>query len=290
MKHLRTLLIDIGAVSEESIEIFATSTRDVNDLKVYRDNLSGVIFIDDYYCGESEYKTGSYREEQFSRVTGYEDIADSERRFERYKKFICAKSVCDFGCGAGDFLKLASQVASDACGVELQDSFRKHLQSLNVNCVANLHDLGNKSYDVVTLFHVLEHLPEPRVHLKTIYDTLLPSGKGKVIIEVPHANDFLLQYVSVPEFVKFTLWSQHLVLHTRDSLRRLLADVGFKNIVIEGVQRYPLSNHLQWLKSAKPGGHKSALSVFETEELTHAYATALAKIDATDTLVAIATT
>ena len=49
MKHLRTLLIDIGVVSEESIEIFATSTRDVNDLKVYRDKLSSVIFIDDYY-------------------------------------------------------------------------------------------------------------------------------------------------------------------------------------------------------------------------------------------------
>ena len=111
---------------------------------------------------------------------------------------------------------------------------------------------------------------------------------GSLILEVPHASDILLSQLETDAFKRFTLWSQHLILHTRESLRRLLQAGGFSNIVIEGVQRYPLSNHLNWLSQGKPGGHKSVLSALDTPELKMAYEAALRKIDATDTLVAIA--
>ena len=92
------------------------------------------------------------------------------------------------------------------------------------------------------------------------------------------------------EFIDFTLWSQHLVLHTRESLTLLLKDAGFKNVVITGIQRYGISNHIHWLKNKQPGGHRSVLSAMETPDLKASYENALARIDATDTLVAIATT
>ena len=107
---------------------------------------------------------------------------------------------------------------------------------------------------------------------------------------MPHARDFLISNLRLQEFIDFTLWSQHLVLHTRDSLRLLLADAGFNNIVIQGVQRYGVSNHLHWLSTKKPGGHRSLISALETPELQLAYQNALSKIDATDTLTVIATT
>ena len=47
-----------------------------------------------------------------------------------------------------------------------------------------------------------------------------------------------------------------MVLHTRETLRKTLEYVGLQDIQIEGVQRYPLSNHLNWLANGKPGGHK----------------------------------
>ena len=111
---------------------------------------------------------------------------------------------------------------------------------------------------------------------------------GRILIEVPHANDFLLSFVNCEDFKQFTLWSQHLVLHTRDSLRKTLKFVGLEKIQIEGVQRYPLSNHLNWLANGKAGGHKSPLSSLDSDVLFEAYSNSLARIDATDTLVAIA--
>ena len=94
--------------------------------------------------------------------------------------------------------------------------------------------------------------------------------------------------VECDQFKQFTLWSQHLVLHTRESLMKTLEFVGFKDIQIEGVQRYPLSNHLNWLANGKGGGHKSPLSMLDSEMLIDAYQNSLARINATDTLVAIA--
>jgi hypothetical protein len=111
---------------------------------------------------------------------------------------------------------------------------------------------------------------------------------GNLIIEVPHANDFLLKNLQVEEFKEFTLWSQHLVLHTKKSLNNFLTYSGYKDIEIFGIQRYSIANHLGWLMNKKPGGHMSELANIETPELIEEYQNALKKADATDTLIAIA--
>jgi hypothetical protein len=137
------------------------------------------------------------------------------------------------------------------------------------------------------MFHVLEHLSNPLSVLAQLRDILKPDN-GTLVVEVPHANDFLISQLHCKPFIDFTLWSQHLVLHTRDSLYKLLSAAGFVDIRIAGVQRYGLANHLTWLSEGKPGGHKGPLSLLETADLSQAYQSALAAQDCTDTLVAIA--
>jgi len=284
----KSQLLLIGAIEETNIEVFANETRDCPHLSVFRDTKSGVIFIDGYYVGDAVYTDGSYRNDAISKSASYEDHLDAQRRFHTYLRLICGKRLCDFGCGAGLFLKLAAPHCSGAHGVELQESFIRNLQSNGISCSSQIP--REAVYDVVTLFHVLEHLPDFRAKLKQIRSHLKPGGAGTIIVEVPHANDFLIDKLHCASFKRFTFWSQHLILHTRDSLRRTLLDAGFNNVTIEAVQRYSVSNHLKWLADAKPGGHKSILSLFETPELTKAYSSALSKIDACDTLVAIAST
>ena len=79
-----------------------------------------------------------------------------------------------------------------------------------------------------------------------------------------------------------------MVLHTRDSLKRFLEVGGFCDIIIKGIQRYPISNHLNWFINNRPSGHKSFYSFFDTPILSQEYEKVLASIDATDTLIAIA--
>ena len=158
------------------------------------------------------------------------------------------------------------------------------LNDEGIKCFRNLSETTEK-FDTIFCFHTLEHLSNPLEILCELREHLCDGGT--LILEVPHANDFLLRYLNSEQFKKFTLWSQHLILHTRVSLNVILQAAGFKRIIIQGKQRYKVSNHLYWLSNEQPGGHKTELSAIDTDELTKSYESSLKMIDATDTLVAV---
>lgn len=288
-------LTRLGLTRENTREIISKHTRDAENMTVYRDSISGVIFIDGHYVGNDVYENGAYRQNSGlelnpkKAIQNFEDHVDTKRRFEKYKSFIIGKNICDFGCGVGSFLKMSQASANSVCGIELQSDFVDRLSGENILCVKDLTQT-DQEFDSVFLFHSFEHFQNPATILRNIKAKLKADGVGKIIIEVPHARDFLIEGLSCSDFLDFTLWSQHLILHTRESIRAFLHDAGFKSVVIEGVQRFGIANHLQWLRDGSPGGHKSNLSILETPTLKNAYADALSKLDANDSLIAVAST
>ena len=280
----------LGVTSKQTRELFNNRTRDIDNLNVWKDSISGVIYIDEFYTGNQTYIDGSYQNDKDLELkTGkpdFEKERDAQRRFKSNLKFVAGKRVGDFGCGSGDFLSLVKPYCENVLGIELQQNYVDLLNSNGITCTNDLANVENKSLDIIVSFHVIEHLPNPLNTLSELISKIV-SG-GQILIEVPHANDFLLSTVCCDEFKQFTLWSQHMVLHTRETLRKTLEYVGLQDIQIEGVQRYPLSNHLSWLVNGEPGGHKSPISIIDSDALSEVYQNSLARIDATDTLVAIA--
>ena len=280
--RVRETLQEIGAIDPSRVVRFAERTRD-RDIPVWVDPVTGVIFIDEYYVGDAEYATGSYRE--MLGVPDFEDWSDTLRRTRDFRPLAHGRSILDFGCGAGSFLRGVRGIARSVQGVELQESFREQLNDDGIPCYDDLNSCTPS--DVAFMFHVLEHLPDPRSSLERMHDFLGGNG-GTLVVEVPHARDFLISTARNQPFIDFTLWSQHLVLHTRESLDRLLRTAGFTSVQVRGVQRYGLANHLNWLIGGQPGGHKGHLAAFESAALRQEWEAALAAMDATDTLVAIA--
>ncbi|MEP2707443.1 MAG: class I SAM-dependent methyltransferase [Roseibium sp.] len=281
------ILSDLGVASCEQREVLSTSTRDRANLTVYRDRASGVIYIDDFYSGDEIYEEGAYRKSNLNLfgTRDYEVLTDANRRASAYQQYVVGRDVLDFGCGDGAFLYKIRDSVQSCCGVELQRDYITALKSRGINCHSSTDELPTDLVDTAVSFHVIEHLPDPLTALGELFRVL--KSEGIVVVEVPHANDLLLNRLQNNAFRDFTLWSQHLVLHTRESLRRLLVAAGFESVLVEGVQRYSLSNHLSWLVNGLPGGHKSPLSALDTPALREAYQAALNKIDATDTLVAV---
>ena len=115
-------------------------------------------------------------------------LDDSERRYQFIKNIIAGKNVLDFGCGAGGYLVLAKNVAKSVQGIDLESAMRDGLNKEGIPCAASLDDV--KKYDVITMFHVLEHLDEPMKYLTQIEQHL--NVNGKLLIEVPNADDALL--------------------------------------------------------------------------------------------------
>lgn len=260
-------------------------TRDDAAIDVYSCNECGTKFLseldkkNDYENGFMYETNGLSKQGIDERLCSCRD--DDMRRFNMVKDICFGKSVLDFGCGFGGFLQNISQTAVSCKGVELGKTERQYLIGKGMTVYKNLDECSEK-FDVITLFHVFEHLNTPKMWLEK-YSDYLTEG-GYLIIEVPNANDALLSLYESRQFADFTYWSAHLFLYTIKSLAMLIEEVGRYDIVSAGqVQRYSIANHLMWLAKEVPGGHKK-WECLDSEELNEAYTDKLKKLQMCDTL------
>ena len=165
--------------------------------------------------------------------------------------------------------------------------FDKYIYNINDNTILDGHfenvDYFKENIDIITMFHVLEHLCDP---IKVLIELKKKMHKESLlIIEVPHANDILISYYNNHDFKKNTFWSEHLILHTQKSLENLLINVGFSNIKVVFEQRYNFFNHIHWITKGKPGGHNI---LFDNNyyDLNNEYNKFLIEEKITDTLIA----
>jgi 2-polyprenyl-3-methyl-5-hydroxy-6-metoxy-1,4-benzoquinol methylase len=290
-------LLKLKIVGKKNIVKLSTSTRD-KKISVYKDLKSGVIFLEKYITDTKYYEAVKYKDdtrkiiEKSKRKTvliktfkgNIEStiLEDDKRRFFQFKKILKNKKILDFGCGWGGFLKCITE-AKLLTGIELREEcinyIKKNIKKIKIT--NNINNLNDK-YHIITLFHVLEHIPYQIETLKKIKKKL--SKNGKIIIEVPSAQDFLL---SLNEFKKFTFWSEHLILHTEKSLRIILQKSGFKKIQIKYYQRYNFSNHLGWFIKKIPGGHNFYKHITD-KKINREYLNFLLRKKVTDTFIATA--
>lgn len=259
--------------------------RDDSKIDVYRCPDCGTKFLSTV-DRENDYENGfMYEKDSLSDLDIEQRLQifseDDVRRFEMVKTICSGKNVLDFGCGFGGFLHRISQVAASCCGVDLGKDERSYLKNKGIRCFKLIEDTKEK-YDVITLFHVFEHLSDPRRWLDK-FSQYLVSG-GYLIIEVPHADDVLLSLYESTKFADFTYWSAHLFLYTIKSLSMIIEECGKYSIESAGqIQRYPLANHLMWLAKGLPGGHNK-WNFLDSEELNKAYVRKLQELQMCDTL------
>ncbi|MCD6599390.1 MAG: class I SAM-dependent methyltransferase [Dehalococcoidia bacterium] len=104
----------------------------------------------------------------------------SKSQVELIKKYKDGAYLLDIGCGEGFFLFNASKAGFNVKGVELsQDAvlYAKREFALDVEASTFTERQFPENYfDVVTLWQVLEHVPQPLVFLKEAYRVLKPGG------------------------------------------------------------------------------------------------------------------
>ncbi|WP_340297151.1 MULTISPECIES: class I SAM-dependent methyltransferase [unclassified Roseobacter] len=288
MSDFHKMLEQLGVISCDRLELYHDRVRDREDVSVFRDPVTKVIVLskashisDQYYAERDEEDGYIVRDQKIISPR----VSDNLRRKSDFLNYVQGKRWLDFGCGLGGTLEELSDQSASCAGLEVNKLRAEFVASKGYQVFNSIGELSHGSFDIITLFHVLEHLSEP-VEALTDLKAKLAAG-GKVLIEVPHAKDALFDLYDCTEFKNFTFWSEHLVLHTRESLRAVAQAAGFKNIQIKSLQRYPLSNHLYWLSQGLPGGHK-VWPELSSNELDRAYQAALAMLDQTDTLLLIA--
>ena len=208
-----------------------------------------------------------------------------ERRFNDLKKQIDNKYLLDFGCGAGGFIKLLKNTAKIVHGIEVEERFHPYFKKENLNVFKQLNDIPNdikkRGYDIITLFHVLEHIVDPLATLNELLKLL--KYDGQIIIEVPNSNDALLTLYENNSYANFYYWDAHIYYYNIKTLKLLFEKLGLiLNYEIK-VQRFPLSNHLYWLCKGQPNGHKK-WNYLNSNLLDTAYKKILGKQNRCDTV------
>lgn len=198
---------------------------------------------------------------------------------------IIGKDIIDFGSGYGGFLMQAKPFTKNILGIELDVNVKPIYEKNDIPLVHNLDDtFGIMGGDLLTAFHVVEHLSDPITTLKQLASLLKPNGK--MIVEVPNADDALLTIYKNKAFSEFTYWSPHLYLYNSYTLKMLAQKAGLKVDFVKCIQRYPISNTLYWLSNNLSAGHKAWGGFLESTILQEAYESVLASIGATDTIIA----
>ena len=281
-------------VSNKNIEIISKETRDSN-VNVLKDKKEKIIFLAKHITGTTYYSDVKNHDKRSINNKSKKKInhvltkkgnikttylEDDERRKKKLQKLFKGKDIIDYGCGWGNFLKKLKGVKSKN-GVEVGMDFIKYLNKKKIKVKKNILN-NNFNFDYITLFHVLHYLPNQIEILKILRSKL--KKNGKVIIEVPNANDFLLSSDKFKFFRKFTFCKEQLILHTEKSLKLFVKKAGFKNIKIEFYQRYNINNHFGWFLHNKPGGHTFLKNLFDSKIIKN-YSNFLIKKKITDTLI-----
>lgn len=258
--------------------------RDNPSLDILECSFCGLVFLSSFshipvgFYESSGMHNGKIDIDAWRRDTAWDD----KRRFRYLRRTLENKSILDYGCGNGGFLVLAREAASNVAGVEPEEGLGEFFTKDGLKVHRSLDEVEGH-HDIITLFHVLEHIPDPVDMLKKLSLRLNPNGI--MIIEVPNANDALLTLYRCKPFYEFTYWSCHLFLYSDSTLSILAKKAELEINYIKQIQRYSLANHLYWLSNGKPGGHQK-WGAIDSQELAVAYERQLASIGCCDTLIA----
>lgn len=288
MSPIALELSALGIIDCNRLQLFHPRVRDREDISVWQDPITEVILLSssehikiDYYKSKPERPEHAVLGQMITTPPLEDDI----RRANEFGSLLRNKRWLDFGCGLGGVMDMMSGKTAYAVGLEPSKDRASIAAAKGHSIIGSLSEIPKASLEIISMFHVLEHLTSPAETLAQARERLKPGGT--ILIEVPHAKDALFTLYKSTAFKNFTFWSEHLVLHTRQSLELLLKHAGFTRIQVSGKQRYPLSNHLHWLALEEPGGHE-AWGLLNSQELSSAYEASLSKIDRTDTLIATA--
>lgn len=271
----------------DKFELIHHGTRDRKDVDVLCCMCCGGSQLSTFEQLEEGFyeNSGMYQNTSISKMSSESVAIDDLRRAKMFVQNYEDKSLLDFGCGQGGFLRLTQHYTKKAVGVELEIAARERLQKEGIRVEDDIKKYQGK-FDVITMFHVIEHLMNPLELLQVISERL--TEDGELIIETPNADDALIKKYHCEAFKDFTYWSCHVFLYTMNSLETLIRKAGLRIKWSRQIQRFPITNHMYWLTEGKPGGHKIWADM-NSDILNSEYERILKKEEMCDTLLVCVT-
>jgi 2-polyprenyl-3-methyl-5-hydroxy-6-metoxy-1,4-benzoquinol methylase len=175
----------------------------------------------------------NYRRERFGR--------ERVGILEKYCGNLEHKRILDVGCGNGYFLSVAAEKSKLCYGAEFSDKLRRFTEQ-KTGCKVydnTLDELPAEGFDIITLFDLIEHIPEPVPFMKDV-DRILAPG-GSILIFTPVFDSFGIHVMG--SYSSIVDPTEHVLLFTMSSLAFLGRQLGY-DIVYSETQGLDVANIL----------------------------------------------
>ena len=154
--------------------------------------------------------------------------------------------LIDIGCGRGEWIEKWKYRFDDICGIESDQKMIDICRENNLNvkhgdAIAILSSLENQTVDVITIFHMIEHIEYKKL-LKLLNECLrVLTNDGILLIETPNIDSLLVSSKS------FYIDPTHINPIHPDLISFDMEKIGFSNIKTYNISSGPLknANHLK---------------------------------------------
>jgi len=155
------------------------------------------------------------------------------KRVREIKAQVFPGRLLDVGCGAGFFLKLAGETGYTVQGVEISryaaEYARNKLGLPVFQGELGAAGLAPESFDIITLWHVLEHVRDPKIFLSQVNGLL--KDQGLLALEVPNIGSSAAR-------ISRSYWElmspkEHFYYFPPVTLRRYLKEAGFTTVATQ---------------------------------------------------------
>ena len=166
-------------------------------------------------------------------------IITNKLRLWELKKTIQKKkfSLLDLGCGNGDFAIMAANEGIKVIGIDKKPPFSTTLHGTVKNLEFKKKNINHlilkEKFEIITMYHVLEHLNQPKKVLKKIKDLLKP--KGLLVLEIPLVGNLTESFLGKDLFAYNDNTHQH--FFNKKQLNHLINEAGYK-IIKKGIVLY----------------------------------------------------
>jgi 2-polyprenyl-3-methyl-5-hydroxy-6-metoxy-1,4-benzoquinol methylase len=153
------------------------------------EELAGYYESDDYISHTDSKKSGTDKLYQIVKKIA---LASKLKLINSFK--IADKNLLDIGCGTGDFLLTCKNNGWKVTGVEPNAKARINAENKlsgesGSQIYSEINQLKNESqFDVITLWHVLEHVPNLDIYIEALKSRLKPNGT--LIVAVPNFKSY----------------------------------------------------------------------------------------------------
>ena len=256
--------------------------------EISRSNYDGVLETKnipenmDMYYKSSEYMPHSKNNSLKSKIYQFIQSLNEKHKLKIISKYKSSGKLLDYGCGDGAFLKFMKKHHFDVSGYEPNQKAREIAASKisEEKMFSSLDEIKDHSFDVVTLWHVLEHIPNPEEILSKIKQKL--RDDGVLIIAVPNYQSYDAQFYKkhwaawdVPRHIFHYSKEGAMCFFNRNKLNLLATyslpfDSFYISLISEnytknslGILRAPFVASLSNLKGMKDGNFSSVIYILK---------------------------